>query len=169
MLDLGGEAAAASAARKVARELAALAARRAAPVRARFAPLPRAAGLCLPTTAPVIEGLGNVSAAGVRSRGIRFATPRGSMILAPAAGRILFASAFREHDGIVVIDHGRGWTSLLIDVAPSVRAGERVAAGAPIGRALGDIGLELREAGQPRSAALIAGSSAMLSNRNRTR
>ena len=42
-------------------------------------------------------------------------------------------------------------------------------AAGPVGRALGDIGLELREAGQPRSAALIAGSSAMLSNRNRTR
>ena len=117
----------------------------------------------------MIEGLGNVSAAGVRSRGIRFATPRGSAIRAPAAGRILFASAFREHDGIVVIDHGKGWTSLLIDVAPSVRAGDQVAAGVPLGRALGDLGLELREAGQPRSATLIAGSSPMLSNRTKTR
>ena len=169
VLDLGGEAAAASAARKVARELAGLPLAAPRPFAADTAPLPSPLAYALPTTAPVIEGLGNVSAAGVRSRGLRFATPRGSTILAPAAGRILFASAFREYDGIVVIDHGRGWTSLLIDVAPSVRAGQRVAAGAPVGRALGDIGLELREAGQPRSAALIAGSSAMLSNRNRTR
>lgn len=169
VLDLGGEAAAASAARKVARELAGLPLAAPRPFAADTAPLPAPLAYALPTTAPVIEGLGNVSAAGVRSRGLRFATPRGSTILAPAAGRILFASAFREYDGIVVIDHGRGWTSLLIDVAPSVRAGQRVAAGAPVGRALGDIGLELREAGQPRSAALIAGSSAMLSNRNRTR
>lgn len=169
VLDLGGAAAAASAARKVARELAGLPLAAPRPFAADTAPLPAPLAYALPTTAPVIEGLGNVSAAGVRSRGLRFATPRGSTILAPAAGRILFASAFREYDGIVVIDHGRGWTSLLIDVAPSVRAGQRVAAGAPVGRALGDIGLELREAGQPRSAALIAGSSAMLSNRNRTR
>ena len=117
----------------------------------------------------MIEGLGNVSPSGVRSRGIRFATPRGGPIVAPAAGRILFANAFREHDGIIVIDHGKGWTSLLIDVAPSVRAGEQVSAGAPLGRALGDVALELREAGQPRSAALIAGSSHLLSNRAKTR
>jgi septal ring factor EnvC (AmiA/AmiB activator) len=117
----------------------------------------------------VIEGLGTVSSAGVRSRGIRFATPRGSPILAPAAGKILFAGAFREHDGIIVIDHGKGWTSLLIDVAPSVRANDRVAAQAPLGRALGDVALELREDGRPRSAALIAGSSQMLSNGALTR
>jgi len=164
VLDLGSEAAAASAARSSARALARfpLAARRP------FAPDSRATrpllAYSLPTRSSVIEGLGNVSAAGVRSRGIRFATPRGSPIVAPAAGKILFASAFREHDGVIVIDHGKGWTSLLIDVAPSVRAGEQVAAGAPLGRALGDVALELREAGQPRSAALIAGSSRTLSN-----
>ena len=169
LLDLGGEAAAAAAARKAARELARLplAAPRPFAPDSRGAPPPLA--YALPTTAPVIEGMGNVSAAGVRSRGIRFATPRGSAILAPAAGRVLFASAFREHDGIVVIDHGKGWTSLLIDVAPSVRAGDRVAPGAQLGRALGDVALELRQAGQPRSAALIAGSSPMLSNRAKTR
>ena len=169
VLDLGGEAAAASAARQAARALAALPLASPRP----FAPdsrgSPAALAYILPTRAPVIDGLGTVSAAGVRSRGIRFATPRGSPILAPAAGRILFASAFREHDGIIVIDHGHGWTSLVINVTPSVSAGERVTAGSPLGRAIGDVGLELREEGQPRSAALIAGSSTMLSNRAETR
>ncbi|MDQ3074360.1 MAG: peptidoglycan DD-metalloendopeptidase family protein, partial [Pseudomonadota bacterium] len=123
----------------------------------------------LPSPAPVIEGLGEVSPVGVRSRGIRLATSRGAALTAPAAGTILFAGAFREHDGIIVIDHGRGWTSLLIDVAPSVQQGDAVAAGAPLGRALGDVQLELRQAGQPRSAALIAGSSRLLSNGAKTR
>ena len=131
--------------------------------------MPPPLAYALPTRAVVIGGVGDVSAAGVRSRGIRFATARGSPIIAPAAGRILFAGAFREHDGIIVIDHGKGWTSLLIDVAPSVRADQRVAAGAPLGRALGDVALELREGGQPRSAALIAGSSRTLSNGAKTR
>jgi septal ring factor EnvC (AmiA/AmiB activator) len=169
VLDLGSEAAAAGAARSLARATARLPL---APPRP-FAPDSRAAppGIAyqLPTQAAVIEGLGNVSAAGVRSRGIRFATPRGSQIVAPASGKILFAGAFREHDGIIVIDHGDGWTSLLIDLAPTVRAGERVAAGAPLGRALRDVSLELRKAGQPRSAALIAGSSHMLLNGGKTR
>jgi len=169
VLDLGGEAAAASAARTSARALARLplAAPRAFPADSRAPPPPLA--YVLPTEAAVIEGLGSVSSAGVRSRGIRFATPRGSPIIAPAAGKILFAGAFREHDGIIVIDHDKGWTSLLIDVAPIVRAGEQVAAGAPLGRALGDVALELRDGGRPRSAALIAGSSRKLSNGARTR
>jgi len=118
----------------------------------------------LPSAAPVVEGLGEVSAAGVRSRGIRLATPRGSTIAAPAAGTVLFAGAFRDHDGIVVIDHGGGWTSLLIGIAPSVRRGDRIALAAPIGRTLGELIVELRQAGQPRSPALIAGSSDLLSN-----
>ena len=169
MLDLGSEAAAAAAARNAARELARLPLAAPRPFAADSRAVPPPIAYVLPTRAPVIEGMGNVSTAGVRSRGIRFATPRGSPVLAPAAGRILFAGAFRDHDGIIVIDHGQGWTSLLIDVAPSVRSGDRVRAGTPIGRALGDVALELREVGQPRSAALIAGSSPLLSNRAKTR
>jgi len=57
----------------------------------------------------------------------------------------------------------------LVNVAPVVRRGEQVAAGAPLGRALGDVQLELREGAEPRSAALIAGSSGLLSNDRRTR
>ena len=169
VLDLQGEAAAAAEARRSAR---ALAATPLAPPRP-FAPDSRRSApplaYALPTRVPVIEGLGSVSPAGVRSRGIRFATPRGSAIAAPAAGTVLFANAFREHDGVIVIDHGRGWTSVLINVAPVVRRGEQVAAGAPLGRALGDVQLELREGAEPRSAALIAGSSRLLSNDRRTR
>ena len=169
VLDLGSEAAAANAARAFARAIARLPLAAPRPFAPDSRAVPPQIAYGLPTQSAVIEGLGNVSAAGVRSRGIRFATPRGAPILAPAGGKILFAGAFREHDGIIVIDHGRGWTSLLIDVAPAVRAGQRIAAGARLGRALGDVALELREAGQPRSPALIAGSSRMLSNRSGSR
>ena len=169
VLDLSGQAVAASAARSSARALARLPLAAPRPFAPDSRAVPPPLAYALPTRAVVIGGVGDVSAAGVRSRGIRFATARGSPIIAPAAGRILFAGAFREHDGIIVIDHGKGWTSLLIDVAPSVRADQRVAAGAPLGRALGDVALELREGGQPRSAALIAGSSRTLSNGAKTR
>jgi len=169
VLDLGGEAVAASAAGVAARNLARLPLASPRPFAPDSRPAPPPLAYALPTSASVTEGVGNVSAAGVRSRGIRFATPRGSPIIAPASGKILFAGAFREHDGIIVIDHGGGWTSLLIDVAPTVSAGQRVGAGAPLGRALGDIALELRQAGLPRSAALIAGSSPPLSNSAKTR
>lgn len=169
LLDLKGQAQAAAAARVQARALAVMPLAPPRPFPADGKPSPSPIAYRLPTSAPVIEGLGAVGATGIRSRGIRFATPRGAAIAAPAAGTILFAGAFRGHDGIIVIDHARGWTSLLIAVAPQVRRGDRVEPGAPLGRALGDISLELREKGVPRSAALIAGSSLLLSNGGKTR
>ena len=169
LLDLSGAAAAAAEARKSARLLATVPLAAPRPFAPDSRPSMPSLSYALPTRAAVIEGLGTVSAAGVRSRGTRFATPRGSQITAPAAGTILFANAFREHDGVIVLDHGKGWTSVLIDVAPTVRRGERVSAGAPLGRALGDVQLELRQAGEPRSAALIARSSALLSNGAKSR
>jgi len=169
LLDLRGQAQAAAAARANARKLAAMPLAPPRPFPAESRPAAPEIAYRLPTAAQVVEGLGAVSPAGVRSRGLTFATPRGSAIAAPAAGTILFAGAFRDHDGIIVIDHGEGWTSLLVGVGPSVARGERVAAGAPLGRALGDISLELREGGVPRSAALIAGSSDLLSKGGKTR
>ena len=169
LLDLRGAAEVEAEAKRSARRIAAEPLASPRPVAPDSRPAAPPLAYTLPTRAAVIEGLGSVSAAGVRSRGIRFATPRGSALTAPAAGTVLFANAYREHDGVIVIDHGKGWTSVLIDVAPSVRRGQRVAAGAPLGRALGDVQLELRERGQPRSAALIAGSSGLLSNGRKTR
>jgi septal ring factor EnvC (AmiA/AmiB activator) len=118
----------------------------------------------LPADAPVTEGLGSVDASGVRSRGIQMATRRGATVLAPASGTIRFAGPFRQHDGIVVIDHGNGWMTLLLNVASSQPRGSKVARGSVIGRALGPIGVELSHGGEQLSPALIAGSSQPLSN-----
>jgi len=112
----------------------------------------------------VVEGLGAVSDAGVRSRGLTLRTGRGAAISAPAAGIIRFSGPYRSHDGVVIIDHGGGWTSLLVGVASTLQPGARVAAGQPLGRALGPIDVELSQNGTRVSPALIAGSSATLSN-----
>ena len=117
----------------------------------------------LPSSAPVIQGLSSLSPDGVRSRGLVLDSARGSEVMAPAAGRIAFVGAFRDYDGLVIIDHGGGWVSLLIDVASTLSVGDRVTAGQPLGRALGPIGVELWHKGVPRSSALIAGSSEILS------
>ena len=118
----------------------------------------------LPAAAPVTDGLGAIDASGVRSRGITLATPRGAPVAAPADGVVSFSGAFRDYDGIVIIDHGGGWLSLVVNVASPVKPGERVRLGAPLGRALGAIRVELSHNGQRFSPALIAGSSATLSN-----
>ena len=119
--------------------------------------------LLLPVDAPVIDGLGQVSASGIRSRGTTFATRPGMAVLVPADGILVFAGPFRRHDGIAIIDHGKGWMSLLVGVRPTLTKGARVARGTLLGRALGPVTLELSIEGRPRSAALIAGSSQSLS------
>jgi murein hydrolase activator len=118
----------------------------------------------LPAAAPVVEGLGAVNDAGVRSRGLTLQTARGAPVSIPAAGVIRFSGPFRSHDGVVIIDHGGGWASLLVGVASTLPRGARVTAGQPLGRALGPMEVELSRNGTRLSPALIAGSSAGLSN-----
>ncbi len=118
----------------------------------------------LPAAAPVTNGLASVSSSGVRSRGVTLATSRGAAVTAPAGGVVRFAGPFRNYDGVVVIDHGGGWISLIVNVAGSLRAGDRVNLGDGLGRALGPIQVELSQNGRRISPALIAGSSGPLSN-----
>ena len=118
----------------------------------------------LPANAAVTDGLGTVSDSGIRSRGITIATIRGAAVAAPARGVVRFAGPFRSFDGIIIVDHGGGWTSLIVNVAPDVKVGQTVTIGQPIGRALGPLDVELSANDRRYSPALIAGSSAALSN-----
>ena len=119
----------------------------------------------LPADARVLQGLGEVNSSGVRSRGLTLATWRGAEVLVPAAGIVRFAGPFRDYDGIAIIDHGRGWMSLIVNVRSTLEPGTKVAAGDRLGRALGPLGVELSHNGRHSSPALIAGSSAALSNK----
>lgn len=119
----------------------------------------------LPASAAVVDGFGSVSPAGIRSRGLLLATARGTSIQAPASGIVRFSGPFRTYDGIVIIDHGNGWMSLITNVSSKIEPGTGVTPGQPLGRALGPIGVELSRNGQHVSPALIAGSSQKLSKR----
>lgn len=107
----------------------------------------------LPVIGDVVRGLGDVDATGTRARGVTIAAAGGAQVVAPAAGRIVYAGNFRSFGRIVIIDHGGGWTSLITNmIAVSGTVGETVAQGAPIGRAgpgRPRITVELRRAGQP--------------------
>lgn len=108
----------------------------------------------LPVAGRVVTGLGELSDAGVRSRGLTLATAAGAGVVAPAAGRIAYAGPFRAYGMIVIIDHGGGWTSLITGLgALSARVGQTVVQGAPVGRAgTGDdprVTVELRRRDRP--------------------
>ena len=113
----------------------------------------------VPVGAPVVDGLGQISATGIRSRGTTFAARAGTPVRVPADGILIFAGPFRRHDGIAIIDHGKGWMSLLIGVRALQPKGTRLSRGAPLGTALGPVTVELSTKGRPVSAILIAGSS----------
>jgi septal ring factor EnvC (AmiA/AmiB activator) len=117
----------------------------------------------LPAAAPVTEGLANVSASGARASGVTLATARGAEVTAPAAGTVRFSGPFRDYDGVLIIDHGGGWMSLIVNVGSTLRTGDKVALGEPVGRALGPLQVELSQNGRRISPALIAGSSQSLS------
>ena len=101
----------------------------------------------------VVEGLGEVSDAGVRSRGLTIATQPNAQVIAPTAGRVSYAGDFRDYGQIVIIDHSGGWTTLITDLASiSVQVGQVLRQGAPIGRTGTNrptVTIELRRGGEP--------------------
>ncbi|MHA6718348.1 murein hydrolase activator EnvC family protein [Sphingomonas sp. RS6] len=116
------------------------------------APMPGA--YRLPVAGRVITGFGTLSDAGVRARGITLACAPGARVAAPADGVIAYAGRFGDYGGVVIVDHGDGWTSLVSGLAAlSVRLGDRVVAGAPIGTAARtpapQVTVELRRRGRP--------------------
>lgn len=90
----------------------------------------------LPVPGKLLTGLGELSDAGVRSRGLTIEAAPGAQVVAPAAGRVLYARRFRGYGVVVILDHGGGWTSLIAHLADTnVRVGESIAQGLPIGHA----------------------------------
>ncbi|MBX3565516.1 MAG: peptidoglycan DD-metalloendopeptidase family protein [Sphingomonas sp.] len=114
----------------------------------------------LPVSGQVVTGMGELSSTGVRARGITLACAPDAQAVAPAAGRIVYAGDFRAYDGVVIIDHGNGWTSLITGLgAVSVKVGDQVGQGSAIGRAPGGdaprVTIELRRRGQPMDLAQL--------------
>lgn len=115
----------------------------------------------LPAIGAIVGGLGEVSDAGVRARGLTIATRSGAQVVAPTGGRIAYAGAYRGYGNIVIIDHGRGWTTLVTGLAAlDARVGDPVEQGSPIGKAgpsRPTITVELRRNGTPVDIARLIG------------
>lgn len=90
----------------------------------------------LPVVGDVVTGFGELSASGIRAKGLTLATTAQATIVAPAAGRIVFAGPFKGYGQIVILDHGGGWTTLVTGAAQlSATVGDQVRQGDPIGAA----------------------------------
>ncbi|VVT24405.1 Peptidase M23 family protein [Sphingomonas sp. EC-HK361] len=116
----------------------------------------------LPVRGRVVTGLGELSDAGFRARGLTLAVAPGAVVKAPASGTVRLARPFRDYGTIVIIDHGQGWTTLVTGLGGTqVRRGEAVRSGAVLGRApTGDaplVTVELRRQGRPMDITALAG------------
>ncbi|RYY44230.1 MAG: metalloendopeptidase, partial [Sphingomonadales bacterium] len=113
-----------------------------------------------PVAGQVVTGMGELSSTGVRARGVTLACAPDAGAVAPAAGRIVYSGPFRGYGAVIIIDHGKGWTSLVAGLGSvSVRVGETVAQGDAIGRAPGgpapQVTVELRRRGTPMDLAQL--------------
>ena len=74
-------------------------------------------------------------------------------MIAPAAGRVIYAAAFRRYENVVILDHGNGWTSVITNLATlDVAQGTVVMRGQRLGRTGSGsprVTLELRRNGRP--------------------
>ena len=115
----------------------------------------------LPVVGQVVTGLGEVSDTGVRARGLTIATQPSAQVVAPTGGRVAFAGLYRGFGNIVIIDHGRGWTTLITSLAAlDVKVGDALDQGSPVGRAgpsRPTVTIELRRGGQPVDIARLIG------------
>ncbi|QDZ08794.1 peptidoglycan DD-metalloendopeptidase family protein [Sphingomonas panacisoli] len=107
----------------------------------------------LPVAGKLVTGFGEVSDAGVTSRGLTFAVAAEADVVAPAAGKVVYAGSFRDYGNVVIIDHRGGWTTLVSGLgALTVKLNQTIGQGAPIGAArAGDdrrITVELRRKGR---------------------
>ena len=115
----------------------------------------------MPVVGQVVTGMGEVSNTGVRARGVTIATQPSAQVVAPTGGRVAFAGPYRGFGNIVIIDHGRGWTTLITSLAAlDVKVGDTLDQGSPVGRAgpaRPTVTVELRRGGQPVDIARLVG------------
>lgn len=106
----------------------------------------------LPVAGKIVSGFSELTNTGYRERGMRLAVAEAARIIAPAAGTVTFAGRYRSYGQIVIIEHGKGWNSLITNLdSVQVTKGQKVDQGSLLGRAGKDapeIGVELRKNGR---------------------
>jgi septal ring factor EnvC (AmiA/AmiB activator) len=110
----------------------------------------------LPARGRLLAGFGDRSEAGGEFRGIAIATRPSAQVVAPRAGSVVFAGAFRGYGQLLIIEHGEGYHVLLAGLSRlDAAAGDEVLAGEPVGvmdpvsGGQPTLYVELRRNGQP--------------------
>ncbi|MFO1255145.1 MAG: peptidoglycan DD-metalloendopeptidase family protein [Sphingomonadaceae bacterium] len=107
----------------------------------------------LPAAGRLVAGFGEARPSQPQSRGLSILLAGGAQVVAPGAGRVVFAGPYQGYGLIAIIEHGGGWTSLVTGLAElDCRVGDSLVAGSSLGR-MGPgrqvLGFELRRSGEP--------------------
>ncbi len=87
-----------------------------------------------PVSGAQVRRFGDKDNDGVRSEGIAFVALSGAPVVAPAAGRVVFAGPFKGYGPIVILQHAGGYHSFLAGFGRiDAEMGEEVDAGEPLG------------------------------------
>ena len=110
----------------------------------------------LPGQGPVLTKFGDALENGTHSRGITIETRPSALVVAPRAGRIVFAGQFRGYGNLVILELPNRGHALVAGMSTiSAEIGDNVLAGEPLGEmtpstsAVRKLYFELRRRGQP--------------------
>lgn len=95
---------------------------------------PGPGGAWLPVIGRIIRGFGQKDDLGNASKGITIEARRAAQVIAPQSGTVVFAGPFRGLGQLLIIEHGRGYHTLLAGLARiDAKVGENVLTGEPVG------------------------------------
>lgn len=116
--------------------------------------------LKLPVAGKVLEAFGKVDQIGLTNKGITIITRPNAPVFASFDGKVLYASEFRGYGPVLIIDHGDGFSTVMIGIGRiDVRIGQSLLEGEPVGimnnfitltsESQPNLYLELRRHGKP--------------------
>ena len=111
----------------------------------------------IPIQGKLVSAFGQPDEIGARSEGIRLSGSKGALVTAPVTGIVRFAGPFRNYGNMVIIEHDRGFHSLMSGLSRiDTAVGRKISAGEPVGTLAGTGGdrpptlyYELRQNGKP--------------------
>ncbi len=95
---------------------------------------------------------GKKNSGGIKAKGLTLKSASKASVISPYNGRILFSGPFKKFDNLMIIEHPKGYHSVIAGIkTPFVKEGKTVLAGEPIGRlgTNGKIYIELRYKNKP--------------------
>ena len=89
----------------------------------------------LPVKGKIVKLFGQTDPIGLTTKGITISTRPGARVVASFDGRVIYAGPFRTYGNILIIDHGEGFSTLLVGLGYiGVKTDQVILGGEPVGK-----------------------------------